>query len=40
MYTRVIRSESLMVVVEKVIFIDELIDTVKDYFFNGFRASG
>ena len=30
MYARFIRSESSLVVVEKVIFIEELIDTVKD----------
>ena len=39
MYTRVIRSESRFVVVENVIFINELIDTVKDQFFKDFRAN-
>ena len=32
MYARVIKSESLLVVVEKVIFIDEILDTVQDQF--------
>ena len=40
MYGRVIRCESLMIVVEKIIFIDETIDTVKDQFFKDFRANG
>ena len=40
MHTRVIRPESRLVIVEKVIFIDELIDTVKDQFFKDFRESG
>ena len=39
-YTTVIRFESWLVVVEKVIFIDELINTVKDQFFKDFRAIG
>ena len=39
MYTRFIRSESGLVVTE-VIFVDELIDTVKDQFFKDFRANG
>ena len=33
MYTRVTLSESWLVVVEKVVFIDEIIDTAKDQFF-------
>ena len=40
MYARFIRSESSLVVVEKVIFIEELIDTVKDQFFKYFRRNG
>ena len=40
MYARVIRSESWLVVVEKVIFIEELIDTVKDQFFKDFKQIG
>ena len=40
MYVRVIRSESWLVVVKKVIFIDEIIDPVKDQFFKEFRAKG
>ena len=32
MYTRVIRSESRLVAAEKVIFIHELIYTIKDQF--------
>ena len=40
MFTRFIRSESGLVVTEKVIFVDELIDTVKDQFFKDFRANG
>ena len=39
MYTRVTRSESWLVG-EKVIFVDELIDTAKDQFFKDFRANG
>ena len=40
MYTGVTRSKSWLVVVEKVIFIDEIIDTVKDQFFKDFRTNG
>ena len=40
MYPRVIRSESWLVDGEKVTFIDELIDTIKDQFFKDFRANG
>ena len=40
MYPRVIRSESWLVYGEKVTFIDELIDTIKDQFFKNFRANG
>ena len=40
MYARVIRSESWLVVVEKVTFTDEIIDTVKDQFFKDFIAIG
>ena len=40
MYARVIRSESWLVVVKKVIFIDEIIDPVKDQFLKEFRAKG
>ena len=40
MYARFIRSESSLVVVEKVIFIEELIDTVKGQFFKYFRRNG
>ena len=39
MYARVIRPESWLVVVEKVIFIEELIDTVKDQIFKDFRTN-
>ena len=39
MYARFIRSESSLVVVEKVIFIEELIDTVKDQIFKDFRTN-
>ena len=37
---QVIRSESWLVVVEKVIFMEKLIDTVKDQFFTDFRTNG
>ena len=40
MYARVIRSESRLIVVGKVIFIEELIDTVKGQFFKDFRTYG
>ena len=39
MYTRLTRSESWLVVVEMVIFIDKIIDTVKDQFFKDFRTN-
>ena len=39
-YTRVIRSLSWLVAVEKVIFVNELTDTVKDNFLKDFRATG
>ena len=37
MYARVIRPESWLIVVEKIIFNEELIDTVKD---QDFRTNG
>ena len=40
MQKRVIRSESWLAVVEKIIFINEIIDIVKDKFFKDFRAEG
>ena len=40
MYTRVIRSLSWLVAVVKVVFVNELIDTVKDNFLKDFRANG
>ena len=40
MYARVIDSESWLVADEKVILINELIDTVKDQFFKDYRANG
>ena len=40
MYARSIRPESSFVVVEKVIFIEELKDAVKDQFFKNFRTNG
>ena len=40
MYARVIMSESWLDVVEKVIFIEELIENVKDQFFKDFRTNG
>ena len=40
MQKRVVRSESWLAVVEKIIFIDEIIDIVKDKFFKDFRAEG
>ena len=38
MYTEVIRSESLLI--DKITFIDELINAVKDQFFKDFRTNG
>ena len=40
MYARVIRPESSFIAVGKVIFIEELKDTVKDQFFKNFRTHG
>ena len=39
MYARVIRFESWLVVVGKVNFIDEIIETVKDQLSKNFRAN-
>ena len=39
MYARAIRPDSLSVV-EKFIFIEEFIDTVKDQFLRDFRRNG
>ena len=39
MYARIIRSEPWLVVAEIVIFIDEIIVSVKDQFFKDFRAN-
>ena len=38
MSARVIKSESWLVVIEKAIFIDEIIDTVKNQFFKAFTG--
>ena len=38
MYTEVIRSESLLI--DKITFIDELMNAVKDQFFTDFRTNG
>ena len=40
MYVRDVRPVSWLVVVEKVTFIKELTDTVKDQFLKNFRTSG
>ena len=39
MYTRLTRSKYWLVSVEQVIFIDEIIDTVKDQFSKDFRTN-
>ena len=39
MYARIITPESWLVVVEKVVFIEELIDIVKYQFFKDIRTN-
>ena len=39
-YARVIRSESWLIVIENVSFIDEIIDSVKDKFSKYLIANG